>query len=1067
MIRDIAQLTTLENECNFCLEACNVCQRSGLPILPLRRALVPKEPVWPEVATELPDTQLGLRTLRAGYLYVLLDQKVWQAYEVMADGYLRQIDPYRRRAASYNVLSSTCIHGDHDIPASFLNIDTARYSTADIAFSGDPWPRSVLDAYKAGTGFARLQRLDLATARNDPAATGLAMTGDQPQVLEHVYEYRDFVPGFTSVHGFHSRADRRMPLRQYLRDGMARHNLAHGLVAVIIDDTVGLVQEYNGLRASWAHARQYWLEEPERAYQQQTSQILLTIRELNRQWAEPKVPRHRPMSKQPYPHIVPWATERQRLVDALVNESNERLEERYDEPRRAAFQAAYDQQLQDYQQQIDRYAALYAAAFGSAKFALIQQHDYAANDLNCAIAYAKMLSLCLRGGISEAPGNADGPTAQLWLKLLQDPKGPVYQALLLRDQNLLSCLLPIFEIDGPIDWQDSNRLYTLLTKTLLSKEAEKLRRAHLQEAIAQLLAAMNSAGARLKELLGPGVELAISRLNSASQLLYNGVHLTELRVQMKLSEYYALQSAHIRSLQHKLANGADRAVKRTREKVEPLIMGGVLSLSVLDPKLAHLVVGVSVWVEGTLEDLKSSLAQDARPASNHGLVSSRELLPVAVEVGTLDMQTRKLLQGFEVSSQLAGRWVRGGFAGLRGIAGSADLLISVGSLYLLNDSLGKNLKAAEKVIGDKAPEAVLALQGSMLGVFGGGVELVGLAIRDGGPAITRSLLPSTQAADLAKEYAKIGSRFAMAGGVIMALTGLHDAAIANIAGDRATRNGDEFASKVYRISTLPTVGGAFFGVAAAFAASIFLWGFLGIALALSLLGYSLSKLGQNQESTPLERWARRSFFGNANETPKVHWKSSAQANSAISELNAITLGVNAAVEFHRDGTLTSGVHAGGLRAYESMEIKYEWKYKLRYHFSLPHYDEIRSALRWSLRAHRGKEKLKDWYEGGEIIAQGMLNDLNQGLESEVWGRSILNTETHNTAKPLATPSVAKRTVSQENRDALALTDFFEEFDILPPTGNDYIEAATLTLIYWPDLSSENAFATITCTAVRS
>lgn len=39
---------------------------------------------------------------------------------------------------------------NHDIPSSFLNIDTDRYGSAWLAFSSDPWPVSVLNASKQG-----------------------------------------------------------------------------------------------------------------------------------------------------------------------------------------------------------------------------------------------------------------------------------------------------------------------------------------------------------------------------------------------------------------------------------------------------------------------------------------------------------------------------------------------------------------------------------------------------------------------------------------------------------------------------------------------------------------------------------------------------------------------------------------------------------------------------------------------------------------------------------------------------------------------------------------------------
>ncbi|MCF1490882.1 hypothetical protein LZ838_26350, partial [Pseudomonas sp. AA27] len=97
------------------------------------------------------------------------------------------------------------------------------------------------------------------------------------------------------------------------------------------------------------------------------------------------------------------------------------------------------------------------------------------------------------------------------------------------------------------------------------------------------------------------------------------------QVQMKLSEYYALQSAHLRELQHKASAQTAKARERmllglrefdaevsaSRRWVRPVIQHGLLSLAVLDPKLAHSVITVSVWVEGTADVLQERLAQEA------------------------------------------------------------------------------------------------------------------------------------------------------------------------------------------------------------------------------------------------------------------------------------------------------------------------------------------------------------------------------------------------------------------------------------------------------------------------
>ena len=75
------QLAIVVSETGLLTDQCRACERQGLPILPLRQALVPDYSGDPFLAEngQFP-TRLGWRTLRAGYLYVLLDRSIWHAY---------------------------------------------------------------------------------------------------------------------------------------------------------------------------------------------------------------------------------------------------------------------------------------------------------------------------------------------------------------------------------------------------------------------------------------------------------------------------------------------------------------------------------------------------------------------------------------------------------------------------------------------------------------------------------------------------------------------------------------------------------------------------------------------------------------------------------------------------------------------------------------------------------------------------------------------------------------------------------------------------------------------------
>lgn len=1098
-------------------DQCKTCQRKGLPILPLRHALVPRspnEPVRPD--TVHIDTRLGLRTLRAGYLYVLLDCTIWHAYQVTPDGYLRQFNPYAPAPANETPLSEACVSANHDCPASFLNIDTHKHTQAWLAFASDPWPASVLDAYKAGHASERFQKLDLASARNNPASVGLAMTDENLQVDKQVYEYQqhqttqlplttdpdwrfydhppqESAPRFDSVHGFHSRAHRLSALKGFLRNAIPQHKLQHGVLALVLDDTIGLVQEYNDTRNRWIQERQTWMNEPNRAYQYQTSQLLLAIREVHRERAESQTPLPAsvdPMTGDGPPVFSSPEEQRERIVQKRTLAYNGNLEERYDEKSRAIFHQIYEQEWANYQRYIDQSGHAYAAACRSRQFACIEQNDYDGDDRPSGRAYSQTMALCLNGGISEAPAGEGGdpqeknnvedtgPTASLWNDWLKNPKSPIYRALLLRDKQLLSNLLPSFNATGDTDWNDSEKLYSALTKLIDNDEFRHHVRPHLQQAMAQLLGALNASAARLQPSLGAGVQRVVSRLNSASQLLYNGIHLTELKVTMKLGEYYALQCEHLRNLQRKAADAINRTwegvkeelgkmgdeARKARKQVRPLIQGGLLSLTVLDPRIANLSVTISIWVEGKVTELQDTLMHQANLGVDQlGKRAHAALAELVIGVGTLDPQARKVLQGFKVPSYVAAKWVRTGFTGLRGAASSSELLLAMGGMYLLSDSLKKNLKEVEQAIGDKAVEARLALYGSSLGVLGGGVEVVGIALEKGAVQVQKVGGLSSQAMSAVNATARVGNVFVRAGATIGAVAGLYDATQAGFALNRTRNEGDTQAAAGYFLSAIASGLGAVGSIWAAAAGTSTILGPMGIAILLGLAGYGLYKWAEGEESTPLDRWARRCFFGKHNESPPIHWNKPEHAHIAIAELNAATIGLEAGVNF-RLRIVSSGSHGwGGPMGSVGAQVHEQ---HLEYRLILPYFDANRSAYRWSLTVHRHGDGSANQYAGGEVLAEGGLNPPT--LATAAGERQVVLAISKRPNKPdyqadSTFPTQEVRTFSMANARTMQVKDIKGAIVLLPDTRRHNIEAATLSVTYWPDRDIHDAYAELILT----
>jgi hypothetical protein len=1042
-------------------DQCMACERQGLPILPLRRALVPD--TRPECITTVAGSlhisaKMGLRTLRMGYLYVLLDQQVWHAYEVSEQGHLRRFNPYEPSDGLPASLPEKCATENHDIPSSFLNIDTDRYGSAWLAFSSDPWPASVLNAYKKGQAPAhRFEGVDLTQARNNPELLGIAMTPDDLQVDKEVFEYAQHrCSPFDSAHGFHTRKLRRFALKGYLVNAMNRHTLENGVLAVVLDDTVGLIQELNHQRLNWVVKRQVWREDPMRAYQLQTSQILQAIRATQREWAAQKVPSLEPMTGDGPPVFVDPAVARQRLVERAQLESDERLEERYHEPKRAAFQAEYDQQEAEFQRYIDKDAHAYTALFDTPMFKVAEQYDYDGDHRESGVAYAKTMALCLGGGITEAVASdvspAAGTTETLWQKWLQDPDSPPYRALLMRDRALLAGLLPSFS--DVTNWNDSDKLYGMLSKIIASDDAGLRMRNTLKQAIAETQGALNAASQRLAPNLPPGIQTAVRHLNSATQFLYNGVHLIELEVKMKLGEYYALQSAHLRELQHKanasIAEARDRMHRNIDDidihstkawnKVRPIIQHGLMSLAVLDPRFTHTMISITVWVEGTAEDVRGRLIDEtSMRLTQASSLAQRALVDISVAAGTLEPDARKIFQRMRITSRQAAQLVRTGFRGLRGVAGSWDLLLALGGLYLQHDSLSRNQAKAEVEIGPKAHEAKLALHGSQLGILGGQIEVIGLVMRSSVSAIRRPWAEGT---------AITGEVIIKIGAVLSAVAGVFDTVQANLARKRTLAIGDTKAALQYKYAALASGAGT-----VAFALAVFrpfVFGPLGLAISLSLVAYQFSKRAEHNESTALERWARRCYFGLANETPSIHWNAPEFSDMAFAELNAATLGVQARLNFESsmatDPTLPK---IGGLVSLSTVQ-------QLKFLVVLPSFNKAKSAYRWKLIAHRVGDGAFPDYVGGESIASGDYFSHPIRPLSPSSSFSKFTPPRHPDYVSDFSTDEYQRPYHSEDGGVFQL-EISGVVPLVPTIGSHSLSAATLLVMYWPDRNLPDAY----------
>ncbi|WP_367351883.1 T6SS effector BTH_I2691 family protein [Achromobacter animicus] len=1037
--------------------ACKACERTGLPILPLRAAYAPSPGQTyrrqPAARNEPATVQMRLdqpRILRQGYLYVLLDEMEWQAYEVTPEGALRQFRPYQVPRDEPSPLSKDCVNKDHDVPASFINIDAGKFSTAWIAIANDPWPESVLNQYlcgKAADGTdprERLYKLDLKRARDDPAKVGIAMTEDNLG-LGSVLEYAEGNPGdFDSVHGFYSRNHRLGAMEGHIRTIVQREKLPNGVLALVLPDPIGVVQECNAQRVHLFREMQEWRAEPQRRFEFFTSQALLGIKELQAAWAKAEAEeevkaaeenrrRHNNSIaglKVGYPQVhIPGEAER--IAKNKQAEAKERLEERYDERARATFEEAYLAAQDNWQKAVDRVGELYVREYLSRPFQLAVQYDYSATSWRSTEGFIRMLALCLAGGPTEVIKEGDkklGATQRLWKAQLEDRESHLYQALVAKDMALLN------QLQTALTGNDVGKAYDTIKTVIGTAEGKTLMVAPVQEAIGQLLAAMGSASNALGQQLASQTHALVGRLHSAAFLRYSGQHVTQIIVSLKLGEYLSL-------LHQTLQEGIDKFVahidenfrKPATKKIRAMVVSGFIAIAV--PGNHGKVVDLMIWSLESADELKERL-RDLRRTATEGVADA--IRAVSVGAATLQTGAVQMVGTLAIGAEQARDLAREAMRKMRTTVVSAaptgaNLLLGLGSLWFQQDSLRKNYATLLNAPESVRAEALAAVWSSSIGVMGAGVEVVGVGIQVLRPDMTITV----QARGGAKTV-MLGLRIAQYGGAVTAVSGLMDGVQHMFAAIRAGAVGDSKAQIYSGLATMAALGSAIAGIVGALAPQATLLGPIGIAIALGVLAYILAMQARKARSSSLELWARYSRWGSPSENRR--WTSESDFDTAVGSLNAAVLGMTAEMAIE-------------MKLYKKGDIPFpidgqtDWKRGriwigeyIVFQISLPGYEESSARYQWELTVYRPGD-----YQG-QIIASGESGKPTTDLPPPT---SRLNSDYfENTTAPIITTDEATQTLTISGAIALHAING--------------VHAVKLEAKFWPDRNDISGFAHLLC-----
>lgn len=1024
---------------------CNACERSGLPILLLREAYAPHpqdtKSYLVAYDSEITHTELRtnqLRVLRQGYVYVLLDQEIWHAYQVTPEGALRRFPVSQMPLAPGRSLNQHCETKDHDVIASFINIDTQLFSKAWIAFANDPWPRDVLGNYRDGIASGdpkyldRFVELDLNTARNDPASVGIAMT-ESELGLSEVLEYGACTTGkFVSCHGFYQRMGRLFPTHTHVRTVIQKEQLANGVLALTVPDPVGLVMEANAQRATWFRNMQEWRAEPQRHFELFTSQALLGIRELSEAKAAVQAVKdtedqakhvnkwnNSPISAKVYLPPIDIEAQAPRNIKNQQEETRERLEERYDEAARAAFQTAYDRELKYWQSMVDKVGAYYTHFYVQKAFQRVGYLDYSATHRLSAQYFIYMMSACLAGGPTELPVHEDAelkPTQVLWQQLLEDPNSLLYQALLSKHQDLMP------QIAKALTGDDLSKLHDSIKDIIASPEGERFMIKPVQDAVGQLLAATAGAGNVLGQRISGQTKALIGHVHGAALLLFAGQPVTQIRLSLTLGEYLSLLNEPLQQRTTAYLSKLDEYFRKPgARKVRAMVLSGAIHIAAAGNR--NRMIDVVIWTLDSAENLQARLEQ-LRANAVGGVAEMVRSVSIGADI--VQNSTARAAESFKVSAASARTLASEAFRSLHSPdagVNSAKLLLALGSLWLNQDGLGRNYETLLK-IGHQDPEVLAAIGSSSLSALGAGVESAGLAVQ---------ILRPEQVLTARPVNLSLGGQIAKYGGAIASLAFAMDAKQYMSAAMRVSRQGDDNSDVSYKtagaisiLNMYPASYVAFFGGS--------LLGMLGVAIGLGLLAYGFAALAKNMESSILELWARKSRWGLPEKNR--YWVSKVHLDEATGALNAAALGVtaNAKVNIHLQNASNTQVNVPpGNIHFVSDAIPAG--FKLDYDLCMPGFDPKQSKYAWHLTI----------YKSGRNKEQLTISANNENPTRTIY----------------STPALDDLANERQSTPVLTLTQNHLIIHGSIPLRDDHsISAIEIQLIYWPDIADESGCATI-------
>ncbi|HFK4762016.1 TPA: T6SS effector BTH_I2691 family protein [Citrobacter farmeri] len=836
---------------------CKACKREGIAIYPLRVAAVPQplvntgwQPAVPPQDTELTggEFKYALRTLRQGYVYVLLDKSIWQAYQVTVEGFLRQFNAYEMpESEKVDSLSPACLTQNHDVLASFINIDP-NYSQAMVGFSSDPWCKTVLDEYKSGKRPAtRFTQVTVSDGIATIEGAGRSLTLDptlsalKSNALEFASESFPSVVGKDAdpdgAHGFHPRMEKNKQTALGNKIAQLQQQYGAPVNAIVLDDTVGVVQEINHGRLDVVQALAAYTSEKSNIHQKTISDAILQIRASTTRQTE-NDPNIQGLSTPGY--STSYSVSRESAVAIELRKALCRMEDYYDEPARADFANSWQSTVDAYKQQMTAIWQDLDNLYASAMWLALLNDDYSPETSVISWHFQlRTIAACLQGSLAgcDTEKLTQGGKKPQWAGWLEDPMSPALMALL-RNKHEFSA--EVFK---------GSLTYSNLKAVLNSKEVSAfVNNKAYQQLAASLVSAIDGAFSSLYSTLSETAKGGVLRtLQAVAYVAEGSPVVTVFTGEMTIRDYQSILRTQLD------IHGKSPLTMQTEE------VGGALRstrvghwLQVTDPVVLEQRIQVRLTA----------------PLSNQGKISGITML-------TPEVIDNSLIRG-EIAL---------GSAEMRSIARyqsaiSTDLQSGLLGLVLagiLINTTFNNIESLKTAMpGDT--QAQMSMSSGSLIALACGVEMLGQ-----GSAVLN--------------WFNKGDLLIRSAGVIGGLATIVDGIALMINAWKLGEAGDSTAAVCYAIASVALISSGVLGVIFSAAGKFALFGPVGWCIALGILAVTFITIGKAYTRSPLERWLTHTCFGNRDECDESevvwHKESLPDMREAMKALYIITSGVSA------------------------------------------------------------------------------------------------------------------------------------------------------------------------------